>query len=48
MEKINFYVYVLSMLEIGIPYEVILEMDEEESIYLRATHIAIQEMRNKQ
>jgi hypothetical protein len=35
------------MLEIGIPYDKILELEEEESIYLRATHAAIQEMRNK-
>jgi len=48
IEKIQFYIHLLSMLEIGIPYETIFELDEEESTYIQATHVAIQELRNKQ
>jgi len=36
------------MLEIGIPYATIFDLTEEETRYIQATHVAIQEMRNKQ
>lgn len=41
------YITLFQLLEIGIPYTQIYEMDEDEVTYILATHAAINEKRNE-
>lgn len=41
--KIQYYSMLLKLLTIGIPYDAIKEMDEEEIVYILATNAALEE-----
>jgi hypothetical protein len=45
--KVQYYLLLLKLLQIGIPYDNIKEMDEEEILYIIAASTAVEEKQNK-